>query len=190
MTSIANPAREQELAPAPTNLQLFLGFLHLGLIGFGGVLPLAHRMVVEQRRWLTGSQFTELLGLCQFLPGGNIVNMSVAIGLKFRGATGALAAILGLLAVPSAVVIGLGILYDHFHDEGPIRHLFPGLAAAAAGLLVSMAVKLALPLRSKPVAIAIAAICFVAIAILRVPLLPTLLVLAPVSMLAVWKVGP
>jgi chromate transporter len=111
-------------------------------------------------------------------------NRTTACRIQFRGAEGALATILSLLAVPSAVVVGLDFLCDHFHDEGPIRHLFPGLAAAAAGLLVSMAVKLALPLLGEPAAIAITAI-----AILRAPLPPTLLVLAPVSMLAMWKVG-
>jgi hypothetical protein len=70
---------------------LFVGFLGLGLIGFGGVLPLARRMLVERKRWLTPDAFTELLGLCQFLPGGNIINLSVAVGLEFRGVGGAAA---------------------------------------------------------------------------------------------------
>jgi chromate transporter len=113
--------------------------------------------------------------------------MSVAIGLKFRGPAGALAALLGLIAAPTAIVIGLGILYDHYQDDPHIRHLFAGLAAAAAGLLVAMAVKIALPLRRKPVGIAIALLCFLAIAILRLPLLATMLVLAPISVLASWK---
>ncbi|MBB3610715.1 chromate transporter [Rhizobium sp. BK602] len=172
---------------APTSAELFTGFLFLGLIGFGGVLPLARRMVVEERRWLSGEEFTDLLGLCQFLPGGNIINMSVAIGLKFRGVAGAFAALLGLIAAPTVIVIALGMLYDRFHDDPHIRHLFAGLAAAAAGLLVSMAIKIMLPLRRKPVAIAIVALCFIAIAVLRLPLLPTMLVLAPLSILLTWR---
>lgn len=186
MSTPASLADPEIARTEPTVAQLFTGFLFLGLIGFGGVLPLARTMVVEQRRWMSGKEFTELLGLCQFLPGGNIINMSVAIGLKFRGPTGALAALLGLIAAPTAIVIGLGILYDHYQDDPHIRHLFAGLAAAAAGLLVSMAVKIALPLRRKPVAIAVALLCFLAIAILRLPLLATMLVLAPISVLASW----
>ncbi|QND45288.1 chromate transporter (plasmid) [Rhizobium lusitanum] len=174
----------------PTSTELFTGFLFLGLIGFGGVLPLARRMVVEERRWLSGEEFTDLLGLCQFLPGGNIINMSVAIGLKFRGIVGAFAALLGLIAAPTVIVIALGMLYDRFYDDPHIRHLFAGLAAAAAGLLVSMAIKIVLPLRRKPVAVAIAALCFLAIAILRLPLLPTMLVLAPLSILLTWRLQP
>ena len=90
-------------AEAPDTAVLFRGFLILGLTGFGGVLPLARHMVVEQRRWLTGAEFIELLSLCQFLPGGNIVNLSVAIGLHFRGIPGALAALFGLIAAPTLI---------------------------------------------------------------------------------------
>lgn len=172
---------------APTVGELFVGFFTLGLIGFGGVLPLSRRMLVEKRQWLTGDEFTELLGLCQFLPGGNIINLSVAIGLKFRGVAGALAAIFGLIAVPTAFVICLGVIYDQFHSNPHIQHMFAGLAAAAAGLLVSMAIKIVTPLRRRPVAICIASLCFIAIALLGLPMLPTLLILAPISIIATWK---
>lgn len=174
-------------ADPPTIAELFAGFLHLGLIGFGGVLPMARRMVVEKRRWLTEAEFIDLLGLCQFLPGGNIINLSVAVGLRFRGVAGAVASLLGLIAAPSAIVILLGVVYDRFKDDPRVEHLFAGLAAAAAGLLVAMAVKIALPLRRKPVGIVIATLCFIAIALLRLPLLPTMVVLASLSMLLTWK---
>jgi chromate transporter len=150
---------------------------------------MARHMVVEKRRWMSAEAFTELLGLCQFLPGGNIINMSVAIGLKFRGVPGALAALIGLIAAPTAIVIGLGVLYDHYQDDPDIRHVFAGLAAAAAGLLVSTAIKIGLPLRNKPVGLAIAGLVVVAIAFLRLPLLPTMLVLAPFSVLATWRLS-
>ena len=95
-------------ARTPTIGGLFKGFLLLGLTGFGGVLPLARHMVVEKRRWLTGAEFIELLSLCQFLPGGNIINLSVAIGLHFRGIPGAVAAMLGLIAAPTVDRAGAG----------------------------------------------------------------------------------
>ncbi|CAH2896201.1 MAG: Chromate transport protein ChrA [uncultured Paraburkholderia sp.] len=152
-------------ARKPTLREIFGGFLGLGLISFGGALPLARRALVEQRRWLSAEDFTDLLGLCQFLPGGNVINLSVAVGMRFRGIPGALAGILGLIAGPSLVVIGLGVLYEHTQDGPHVRHLFAGLAAAAAGLLISMAVKILLPLRHKPMAALIAALGFIAIAI-------------------------
>jgi chromate transporter len=115
------------------------------------------------------------------LPGGNVINLSVAMGMRFRGVPGALAGLLGLIAGPSLVVIGLGVLYEHTQNDPYVRHLFAGLAAAAAGLLIAMAVKILLPLRRSPLAALIAALGFIAIAIMRLPLLPTMLVLTPLS---------
>ncbi|MGH8779632.1 chromate transporter [Paraburkholderia sp.] len=178
----SSPAANTPAAP-PTLRALFSGFLGLGLISFGGALPLARRAIVERRRWLTSAEFTDLLGLCQFLPGGNVINLSVAIGMRFRGLSGALACLLGLIAGPSLVVIGLGVLYEHTQNDPHIKHLFAGLAASAAGLLISMAIKILAPLRRDPGAATIAALGFIAIAILRVPLLPTMLVLTPLSIL-------
>jgi len=170
-----------DIAEAPTTFGLFRGFLVLGLSGFGGVLPLARHMVVEQRRWLSGAEFTELLSLCQFLPGGNIINLSVAIGLHFRGIPGAAAAIFGLIAAPTAIVLVLGVIYGRFSHEPHVVHMFAGLAAAAAGLLISMAVRLVWPLRRAPLGIAVGVAIFIAIAVLNLPLVPTMLVAAPLS---------
>jgi chromate transporter len=178
------PAPAPASAAPPTVGALFRGFLSLGLMGFGGVLPLARHMLVEDRRWLGAAEFADLLGLCQFLPGGNVVNLSVAVGLRFRGVPGALAALTGLLAAPSVVVVLLGAVYDRFAEDPAVRNAFAGLAAAAAGLLVGLAVKLVLPLWRQPVAAGLAGLCFLAVAVLRVPLLPALLVLVPVCVLA------
>jgi chromate transporter len=176
-------------ARAPSIVGLFNGFLILGLTGFGGVLPLARHMVVEQRRWLTAAEFSELLGFCQFLPGGNIINLSTAIGLRFGGVPGAITALVGLLAAPIAIVLVLGVIYGRYRSEPHVMHMFAGLAAAAAGLLIAMAIKLALPLRRRPLALGIAAVVFVAIVFLRLPLVPTMLVMAPLSIFMTLKAG-
>ena len=178
-----------EHAPAPTTREIFMGFLGLGLTSFGGALPLARRTIVDRHRWLTAAEFTDLLGLCQFLPGGNVINLSVALGMRFRGLRGALAGILGLIAGPSLVVIALGVLYEHTQNDPHIKHLFAGLAAAAAGLLVAMAVKILMPLRHDPRAAVIAVLGFIAIALLRFPLLPTMLVLTPLSIFVASRVA-
>jgi len=183
----AATASTVQAALAPTSKELFLGFLGLGMTAFGGALPLAQRMVVERHRWLTQAEFVELLGLCQFLPGGNIINLSVALGMRFRGVRGALASILGLIAVPSVVVVLLGMLYQHFQHDPHIKHLFAGLAAAAAGLLIQMAYKIILPLRKNLVLATLAVVCFIAIALLRIPLLWTMLVMTPVSIVITAK---
>lgn len=189
MSTDTDNSRDGPAPPPPTVGALFMGFLSLGLSGFGGVLPMARSMIVERRRWLSGAEFTELLSLCQFLPGANIVNMSVAVGLHFQGTAGALASILGLIAAPSAVVIALALVYERFEGDPHLQHLFAGLAAAAAGLLVSTALKIAAPLRTRFVSLAIVALCFVAIAVLRLPLLLTMLILAPLSILVTWKLN-
>lgn len=94
-----------------------------------------------------------------------------------------------MIAGPSLIVIGLGVLYEHTQNDPHIRHLFAGLAAAAAGLLISMAVKILIPLRRKPAGVAIAVLGFIAIALLRFPLLPTMLVLTPLSIYLASKVA-
>jgi chromate transporter len=169
--------------PTPSVGEIFRGFLHLGLIGFGGVLPLAHHMMVEQRRWLTQAEFTDLLGLCQFLPGGNIINMSAAVGMRFRGMPGAVAGISGLIAAPTLIVLALAVVYGSYQDNPYVTHVVGGLAAAAAGLLCAVSVKMLLALRRRALSLLVVGVCFIAIAVLRWPLLPVMLTLAPVSIL-------
>ncbi len=175
------PSGESAASPTPSLADLFSGFFGIGIVGFGGVLPWARRMMVDQRGWLTPGEFNDLLALCQFLPGPNIVNMSVALGSRYRGIAGSCACVLGLLAAPMAIVIALGGIYTRYSGIPVVAHAFGGLAAAASGLVISMAVKIAAPLRRHAMGIAIAAVAFVAIAVLRMPLLPTMLLLAPIS---------
>jgi len=169
-------------ADVPSSRALFLAFAATSVLAFGGALPLARRMIVERKHWLTAAEFTELLALCQFLPGPNIVNLTVALGARFRGAPGALAALAGLLAAPVAIAIGLGTLYARYGGLPIARSGFIGLAAAA-GLILATACKIAWPIRGRPLDVALAAAAFVAIALVRLPLLPTMLALVPVGIL-------
>lgn len=166
---------------------MFMGFLLSGLISFGGAMPMVRRMIVEERRWMTAAEFNDMLALCQFLPGGNIINVSAAVGLRFHGLPGAVVGIAGLLAAPVTVVIVLGLLTAHFHDRPVVHHLFAGLAAAAAGLIIATAVKLIGTLRGDPLGLGIVGLCFVATGVLRLPLLSSMLVLAPLSVLLTWR---
>ncbi|HTJ99834.1 MAG TPA: chromate transporter [Bordetella sp.] len=190
MQPATNPAAhaiEQPLADPPTVWQLFIGFFWLGMTAFGGALPLARRMTVEKNRWISSEDFTTLLGLCQFLPGGNIINLSVALGMRFRGVPGAVGAMLGFVLMPTIVVMMLSVVYEHYENDPHVRHLFAGLAAAAAGLLISLTLKLGAPLLKNHGGMLIAILCFIAIAILRIPLLPTMLVITPISILVTWR---
>jgi chromate transporter len=176
-----------ETRPDPTVPDLFAGFFIVGVCGFGGVLPWARRMIVEQRKWLTPAEFTEMLGLCQFLPGGNIMNVTIALGSRFRGIPGALACFLGLMTAPVAIVIGLGAVYDQYGYLAPVRRAFVALSAAAAAYLLASAWKIASPLRGRKLAIGVAACTFVVIAVLRLPLLAAMPVLAIGSSLLLWR---
>jgi chromate transporter len=126
----------------PSRRQLFLGFFSIGLSGFGGVLPLAHRMLVQQRRWLSEEEFTELLGLGQILPGPNIVNMSIAIGSRFHGVAGAWLAVAGLMLAPLVIVLSMAVLYDHYQSLPDVQGTLHGLASTAAGLLLAMVLRM------------------------------------------------
>jgi chromate transporter len=181
--SDAEPAAQS----APSVANIFTGFFMVGVRGFGGVLPWARRMIVEERRWLTATEFAEVLGLCQFLPGGNIINVSVAVGARFRGMAGSVAAVLGLMVAPVAIVVGLGAIYDQFADQPIVRRAFAGLAAAASAFVLTASIKIAAPLKGRWLAMAVAAITFVAIAVIRLPLPMAMPVLAVASILILWR---
>jgi chromate transporter len=181
----ADAAAAAQSAPSVANI--FTGFFMVGVRGFGGVLPWARRTIVEERKWLTATEFAEVLGLCQFLPGGNIINVSVAVGARFRGMAGSVAAVLGLMLAPVAIVVGLGAIYDQFADQPIVRRAFAGLAAAASAFVLTASIKIAAPLRGRWLALAIAAITFVAIAVIRLPLPMAMPVLAVASILVLWR---
>lgn len=161
----------------PNSKELFTGFMKLGLMGFGGVLPLAHQMIVEDQKWLDDSQFTNLLGICQILPGGNIINMAVAIGYQFQGLKGAISSVLGLIFAPTIIVVLIYELYSQFQNIRTVKHMIEGLAAAAAGLLFAMGFKLLKPILKSYLTIITIALTFVFMLVVKIPLLLTLLIL-------------
>ena len=164
-----------------------MGFLSVGISGFGGTLPWARRMVVERRGWLSASEFTDLLSLCQFLPGPNVINLAVALGARFHGPIGSLVAFSGLMAAPITIILFLGAAYARFAGVPIVRHAFAGLAAAAAALVLATALKIAAPLRDKPWAMGVGAMTFAAITLLHASLPVVLLIAAPVSILLAWR---
>ncbi len=171
----------------PSLPELFAGFLGIGLSGFGGVLPFARRSLVERRRWLSEREFTELLGLAQTLPGPNIVNLSLALGDRWHGVPGALAAALGLLLAPLAIVIGLGMVYVHYGQLPLVHDGFAGIAAAAAGLLLATGLKMARAQPRSPVAVALGLLAFAGAGPIGWPLYAVLLALAPAGVAWAWR---
>ena len=174
---------------APSPIELFLAFLSVGVVGFGGVMPWARRMIVEQRRWLTPEEFNDQLALCQFLPGSNVLNLSVAVGARFAGFAGAVAALLGVLGVPVFVAMLVAGAYAYWGNLEIVRGALTGVAAAASGLVIANAVKMATPLLRKRVtqALPFILLAFVAVGILRWPLEWVVLGLCPLSIAANWR---
>lgn len=165
---------------------LFLAFSSVGLSGFGGVLPFARRMLVEERRWLSAEEFNYLQGLCQFLPGPNVVNLSVVIGARYRGVAGALAAVIGLLAGPVIVVLLIAQLYDAFGALPAAQGMLRGIAAAGTGLFIATAARMAHAVRWKKRFLPFSALVFIGIAFLHWPLPAVMLGLLMITAVIAW----
>jgi chromate transporter len=168
----------------PGLLELFRGFLEIAVSGFGGVMPWARRVMVEKRHWLSPDEFTDLLSLCQFLPGPNIVNMSVAVGARFRGGAGAVVAFAGLMGAPVAIVLALGALYATYGHIPRIQSVIHGVSAVASGLLVATGIKMLAAPRLRSWLLLFGVVMFIAVAFVRLPLVMALLLLAPLSVAA------
>src|SRR3977135_1352364 len=137
---------ESATSTPPGLIALFDAFAKMSLAGFGGVLVWARRGIVDQHRWMTADQFNETYALCHFLPGPNVVNLSVVFGARFRGIAGAIAAFAGLLGPPVIVVTILAALYAHFGEIDALRRILAGVSCAAVGLLISTALRMMMPL--------------------------------------------
>ena len=183
---VAVPAPDlPELAPStpPGLIALFVAFAKMSLAGFGGVLVWARRGIVDQHRWMTANEFNETFALCHFLPGPNVVNLSVVFGSRFRGIPGALAAFAGLLGPPVVIVTVLAALYARYGEIDALRRILAGISCAAVGLLISALFRMMMPLieRRDLIGLVILAAVFVAIGLLRLPLPAVLLVAIPLS---------
>jgi chromate transporter len=167
----------------PGLLELFLAFAKMSLAGFGGVLVWARRGIVDQHRWMTAEEFNETFALCHFLPGPNIVNLSVVFGSRFRGIAGGMAAFAGLVGPPVVLVTILAALYYRFGEIDALRRVLAGVSCAAVGLLISVVFRMMMPLVVKRDVIGFLVLLavFTAIGLLRLPLPAVLLVAIPLS---------
>ncbi len=186
--------------------RLFVAFSALALSGFGGVLPFAYRALVERRRWLDPTEFSGLLALAQVMPGPTICNLSVMIGQRFAGLAGACAALAGMLAGPSCVVVLLGLAWQRYGGLDAVRHALGGMSAVAIGLILATAVKMGMtlfrpgrPPRSDDAAeapgywtprrivqVAFCVLAFAGVGLLRWPLALVVALCAPFAIAEAW----
>ena len=170
--------------------EIFFTFNAVALQGFGGVLPVAQQTLVEKKRWLTQAQFVEMLSISQILPGPNIVNLSLTVGDRHFGWRGALAALSGMLLLPLVIVLMLTALYTQFADQAVVSGALRGMGAVAAGLILATGFKLLTSLKTNvlglPVCLGLAALTFVAVAVMRWPLVWVLLGLGSAAVAGAW----
>jgi chromate transporter len=164
--------------------ELFLGFLKIGLLGFGGVAPWARHVIIEERRWLTDKEFAAILGVGQILPGPNTMNAAVMIGDRFQGVPGVLLCLLGQMAMPLVIVVTLASVYQHFASVPTVRAVLIGAAAGAAGLVLGTALKMIQKIKPTPLALMVVALGFAAVGLLAWPLVPVVVVLVPTGIAA------
>ncbi|HEY3634291.1 MAG TPA: chromate transporter [Caldimonas sp.] len=183
----------ETVRPAST-ADLFYTFNRLALQGFGGVLAVAQRELVERKRWLTREQFVEILSLGQVLPGPNVVNLALMLGDRFFGLRGAIAALGGMLVVPLFIVIALTAAYAEYSRLAIVSGALRGMGAVAAGLVIATAIRLMSTLRTSRLgpllAAAFALLTFVTVALLRWPLVWVVLGLGGIAIATAWLRAP
>lgn len=171
------PAEER---PQPKSLaDLFISFTLLALQGFGGVLAIVQRELVEKKQWMTREEFIEDWAVAQIMPGPNVVNLSLMVGGRYFGLKGAMAALAGMLTLPLVLVLILAVLYAQFAGHPGVAGALRGMGAVAAGLIAATGLKLFGALQKNVLGmrlcVGLGVLCFAAIALLRIPLAYVLL---------------
>lgn len=186
---------EREPAPplrVPTTAwEMFRVFNALALQGFGGVIAVAQRELVERQRWLTREQFVEALAVGQVLPGPNIVNVALMIGDRFLGLRGAFASLAGLMLGPLVIVLVLAALYGQLASVPSVAGALRGMGAVSAGLVIATALRLLPTLKTGPLGVPAAAALVVATALaltwLKWPMVWVVLGLGALGMALAWR---
>jgi chromate transporter len=173
MDEIAPPNRPH------SKTDLFVSFTLLALQGFGGVLAVVQRELVEKKQWMTREQFVEEWSVAQIMPGPNVINLSLMIGGRYFGLPGALAAVAGMLTAPLMVALILVVAFGSVSDQAWAQGALRGMGAVSAGLIAAVGLKMISALRSNPMGpwmcAGMAVASFVGVALLRWPLVFVLL---------------
>lgn len=183
----SHAATDLDAPPHVSLATIFWIFFQIGSLSIGGGLTAwLYREIVEKRKLLREADFMGAMTLAQVLPGINMTNLSVYVGQRLRGVRGAVAAMFGLTLVPFFAIITLGTVYAQVKDIPALHNVLDGVAAAAVGLLLAMSVKAVQVTHMRPIQLVITAIVIIAVGVLRWPMVPVILVLAPISVALVW----
>jgi chromate transporter len=170
-----------------TPLELFVSFSKIGMSGFGGVLPWARRTLVERDKILTSEEFNAMLGICQIVPGPNIVNLGVCVGSKFAGVPGAFAAVLGLMLGPVAILLILAVLYEHYSYMPTVQGMLRGVSAIGVGLIASTGFKMLRSELKYPPILAVVFLVILSATYFKLGLGWVVLLSSPLAILLAWK---
>jgi chromate transporter len=182
--TVGEPASAFVLPVTATPLALFIGFASIAVVGFGGVMPWVRWLLVNKRRWCNEEDFTNLFALSSFLPGGNVVNVAILTGARMAGFAGSVAALAGLVVPPAIIVCCVAGLYRSFGHLPAVQSMIHAAAAAAAGLIVAMGIRMVYPLRNSPRAMVFVALVLTTSVGFRVPLIWMLCLILPASLAA------
>jgi len=184
-SSLEAAADAPPLARPRSRTDLFVSFTLLALQGFGGVLAVVQRELVENKRWMTREEFVEEWAVAQIMPGPNVINLSITLGSRYFGLSGALVALAGMLTLPLLVVLALALVYAEFAGNPHVAGALRGMGAVAAGLITATGLKLMPALQRNvlgvPLSAALGVAALVAIAGLKLPLFWVLLVLGGIG---------
>lgn len=194
MPSAPTPTKassEPELQQPSSLTDLFVSFSVLALQGFGGVLAVAQRELVERKRWMTREQFVEDWAVAQIMPGPNVVNLSLMLGNRYFGLRGALVGLAGILSLPLVVILMLALLYVQYGDHPPVAGALRGMGAVAAGLVAATGLKLLSVFRNhplgRPVCAALALCTLAAVGFLGFPLVMVLGLMGGIACVLTWR---
>ena len=199
MTITTAPAPPTEPVPPPLAVRpqprnpadLFWSFTWLALQGFGGVLAVVQRELVEKKRWMTNEEFVKDWAVAQIMPGPNVINLSIMIGDRYFGVRGAFTALAGMLTLPLILVVAVAVVYAEFSHHPAVAGALRGMGAVAAGLIGGMGIKLFASITrhplGRPLCALLALLTIVAMAGLRLPLFWILLVLGGGACALTWR---
>jgi chromate transporter len=192
MSTLSDAGAAVEPLARPHSLfDLFLSFTVLALQGFGGVLAVVQRELVERKRWLTREEFIEEWAVAQVMPGPNVINLAITLGWRYFGWRGALTGVAGMITCPLLVVLALALFYAEFAGNPHVSGALRGMGAVAAGLVTATSLKLLPALKSNALGVPICAVlvvlAFIAIAWLKLPLAGVLVGLGVVASALAWR---
>jgi chromate transporter len=174
----------QENAQEPASLlDLFLQFLIVGAVSFGGgIIAYERILLVEKRKWLTADQFMAYLAISQTMPGLNSVNLAILTGDYLRGIKGSVIALLGLVLPGSILVLLLGLVYTALTDHQITVLLLTGIAAGATGLLAAVTYRIGDAHWRKPISLLLITATFILMSIVKLQLLEVLAIMVPIGL--------